>query len=261
MPEALYQPFPMLSGRRAQLWRHHPQYRRPRHFHAEPELNLVLRGAAVLSVGNQTIPAARGDLLCFAPGQDHALLEASEDLELLVMAVQPELMQRAVPLGTRTQEGAMHLDETQLERLESSLSGLDTVSEASVVETTLADFFALVRRTLPIKHVVSTRALACIADNPSWSNNALARHLNTAPGVLSRKFHQDFGVPFVSYRARQRLMQFIEHVDRGDGLLRAALRAEFGSYAQCYRVFERTLGCSPQAYFQGARHLIDSACL
>jgi hypothetical protein len=43
---SLYQPFPMQPGHRAQAWRHQPAFLRPRHFHEEPELNLVTRGTA-----------------------------------------------------------------------------------------------------------------------------------------------------------------------------------------------------------------------
>jgi AraC-like DNA-binding protein len=32
-------------------------------------------------------------------------------------------------------------------------------------------------------------------------------------------------------------------------LLDACLRAGFGSYAQCHRVFRHSLGCSPRSYF------------
>ena len=48
-------------------------------------------------------------------------------------------------------------------------------------------------------------------------------------------------------------MRFIDLVDRGSPFTRAALEADFGSYAQCHRIFRRTLRCSPQAYFAGAR--------
>ncbi len=91
---ALFQPFPMLPRRAAQCWRHQPAYRRPRHFHEEPELNLVLKGRARLGVGDGSIELRAGELLLFEPGQDHELLEASPDLDLVVMALRPELAVR-----------------------------------------------------------------------------------------------------------------------------------------------------------------------
>jgi AraC-like DNA-binding protein len=58
------------------------------------------------------------------------------------------------------------------------------------------------------------------------------------------------GVTLGAYRTRLRLLKFVEAVDAGaDSLLSAALEAGFGSYSQCHRVFHRTLGCAPRAFF------------
>jgi mannose-6-phosphate isomerase-like protein (cupin superfamily) len=80
----------MLPGRRAQVWRHDPAFRRPRHFHEEPEINLVVRGRATLGVGDRVVSVGAGDLLLFLPGQDHVLLGSGQDLELFVVALHPE---------------------------------------------------------------------------------------------------------------------------------------------------------------------------
>jgi quercetin dioxygenase-like cupin family protein len=92
---ALFQPFPMLAGRRSQVWRHQPAYRRPRHFHDEPELNLVIAGRGVVGVGDHTLAVAAGESLLFQPGQDHVLLDSSEDFDLFVLAMSPELAERS----------------------------------------------------------------------------------------------------------------------------------------------------------------------
>ena len=92
MGSSLYQPFPMVTPQvRAQVWRHAPQFRRPRHFHDEPEINLVVAGSGRFGVGDTTFTAQAGDLLWFTPGQDHVLLEASDDFDLFVVALTPEL--------------------------------------------------------------------------------------------------------------------------------------------------------------------------
>ena len=91
VPAALFQPFPMLPGRAAQVWRHQPEYRRPRHFHEETEVNAVVRGSALVGIGDRTLELGPGELVMFEPGQDHVLLEASDDLELFVFALRPEL--------------------------------------------------------------------------------------------------------------------------------------------------------------------------
>jgi AraC-like DNA-binding protein len=54
-------------------------------------------------------------------------------------------------------------------------------------------------------------------------------------------------------------MRFVHLVDHGATMSAAALDADFGSYAQCHRAFQRALGCSPRDYFRGARSKLDEA--
>jgi AraC-like DNA-binding protein len=54
-------------------------------------------------------------------------------------------------------------------------------------------------------------------------------------------------------------MHFVRLVDEGASLSSAALEAEFGSYAQFHRAFQRALGCSPRDYFRGARCAVEAA--
>ena len=82
----------MIAGRRAQAWRHQAAFWRPRHFHEEPELNLITCGSAVFGIGDARVTAQRGDVLLFHPGQDHVLLSASADLGLFAVALQPSVL-------------------------------------------------------------------------------------------------------------------------------------------------------------------------
>ena len=94
--DALYQPFPLPTRARGHVWRHKPATRRPRHFHAEPELNLVTAGTARFGMGDLAIDVGPGDLLWWPPGQDHVLLDASVDFDLFVVGVTPELSDRVL---------------------------------------------------------------------------------------------------------------------------------------------------------------------
>src|SRR3954462_7260366 len=129
MAEALYQPFPIPGTARGHVWHHVPATRRPRHFHAEPELNLIAAGQAVFGVGEATISVSEGDLLWWPPGQDHVLHDASPDLDLYVIGVTPSFSERVLagpPLGAAS-AGATHL---RLDR--DTLRGLQTACAAQM---------------------------------------------------------------------------------------------------------------------------------
>src|SRR5690606_14723991 len=89
---ALHQPF-LPHGASAFVWKHAPSMggRRPRHFHAEPELNIVLSGSAVFGIGERRVELSAGELIVFPPGQDHVLLGCSADLYLFAAGMVPEL--------------------------------------------------------------------------------------------------------------------------------------------------------------------------
>lgn len=256
---ALFQPFPMLAGHRAQAWQHQPEYRRPRHFHAEAELNLIVRGRGVVGLGARAVHVGRGDLLLFHPGQDHVLLEASPDFDLWVLALRPELAARA---RISRAVGSAHqctLDPRELDATAAEFAALRELRDAETHELRLAAFF---ERSVPrfvSHHALSRRALDQMRADATLSGAALAKRLKTGPSSVSRRFHLDLSVPLAEYRARIRLIEFVQAVDAGNRYIRAALQAGFGSYAQCHRVFRRTLGCAPSAYFAGQRHTLGEA--
>ncbi len=255
--ESLYQPFPMLPGRRAQSWRHQPSYRRPRHFHAEPELNVVFRGHAVMGLGDHVERLDQGDVMLFHPGQDHVLLDASADLELFVVALQPDLVANAGASLARVANRACRLPESALAPLYASLVGLGEVADPHAVELQLVAIFAEVQARSSTNHVLCRRALQEVNADPELCARELARRLGVVPSVLSRQFHGEMSLTLVSYRSRQRAMAFIRLVDSGKPLTRAATEAGFGSYAQCHRVISKVLSCAPQRYFATERRRID----
>jgi AraC-like DNA-binding protein/mannose-6-phosphate isomerase-like protein (cupin superfamily) len=256
---ALFQQFPMMPGRAAQVWRHQPAYRRPRHFHAEPELNLVVKGAATIGVGDRELLLGAGEALLFEPGQDHVLLEASPDLELFVMALRPALSARVQRERSYSFSGKIALTSHEVRALGERAACLENVRDPLAVECALADVFATLSSHPRTSHVTSRRAVGQLRATPALSGAELARRLRAHPSRISREFHDDLGLTLVEYRARLRLMRFVSLVDSGRALGHAAIDADFGSYAQCHRVFQRALGCSPRAYFAGARTQVEAA--
>jgi len=257
---ALYQSFlPLGDEERTHVWKFSWQYggRRPRHFHAEPELNLIVAGSAKFGVGQEVISASAGDLLGFAPGQDHVLLETSPDLYLFAIGIQPKLSEsilrkdRAIamtPLHARlgnsdfealTRRAELIVDRSGIDEL-----GAELWEHANWVRSQDTN-----RRRAPM-HVLTRRVLALMMDDSRLSRDDLARHVRAAPSAISRYFHHDLGLPLVQYRMRLRLMHYIQLVDgRMANLTTAAKLAGFGSYSQCHRVFQSELGSSPRQFF------------
>lgn len=257
MRSPLYQPFPMLHGRRAQIWRYLPAYRRPRHFHDEPELNLVMAGTGTFGTGRDTIRVAAGDMLCWPPGRDHELLEASPDFDLFVVAMTPELCSRALcersalalagPVRTR-------LPAPALGRLQALCAPPSLTSEASVAESHVAELWLHandLRLKTQRRASLTERVLKSLLEQPELGRGERARLLGAPPSELSRHFHRDFGLTLNAYRTRLRLLHFIQLADgRDHTLLRAALEAGFGSYSQCHRAFHVAFGCTPSKFFE-----------
>jgi AraC-like DNA-binding protein len=257
MPAALFQPFPMLPARRAQVWRHQPEFRRPRHFHREPELNFVVKGSATLGIGSRVQRATAGDVVVFEPGQDHELLDASDDLQLFALALTPALWERRRGLGAGL-GAAGELSESAVADATEALGAVADLSDAAVVEARLSELFSLLRAAARLSSSsVSRRAAEQALAQPGASCSALANQLGTHPSNLSRVVTRELGVPLVELRSRLKLSEFIRLVDAGHSFTQAALRADFGSYAQCHRVFRRLTGCQPRAYFAGARQHVD----
>jgi AraC-like DNA-binding protein len=252
----MYQPFPMLPGRRAQIWRYSPEYRRPRHFHPEPELNLVVSGTAIFGTGSALIGAAAGDLLHWPPGCDHELIEASPDFDLFVFALTPDLCDRV--LGRRAAIALagplqIRLPESTAAALHSRLAAPAITVECHVGEEYVAGIWLDAhdsRMTAKPRSTLGRRVLRSLLQQPELDRGERARLVHAHPSELSRSFHRELGLTLGSYRTRLRLLRFVELVDTGRStLLAAALEAGFGSYSQCHRAFSMTFGCTPRAFF------------
>jgi AraC-like DNA-binding protein len=255
----LYQPFPIAGAARGQIWRHQPSTRRPRHFHAEPELNLVTSGRGAFGFGAQVLEVAAGDLLGWTPGQDHELLSASEDFDLFVIGLLPAFSERVLgPDTAATHRGPVRLRLSSQQLAELAPDCLFPALHGDVVakERAVGELWRRAhgfRGVRPVGHTLTRRSLRFVNEQPEISRDEIARRLHGSPGEVSRHFHSDMGLPLSVYRARVRLLRFIRLVDGGSGFLHAALAAGFGSYSQCHRVFQATLGCAPRVFFTSHR--------
>lgn len=259
---ALYQEFLPDRSQRTFVWKYAQATggRRPRHFHSEPELNVVTRGTAKFGVGQRIIEARAGDLLAFPSGQDHVLLEASADLYLFAIGLGRTYA--AEVLGSGVEEAVVplcvRLEPSELETvIDKATAIVDRKDAAQLGAELWQRVHWLGRRSAPSgrrgTHVLTRRSLQLLARSPDLGLEALADSVRAHPSEISRHFHADFGMTLVRYRMRMRLLQLIDGVDAGQDLMSAASAAGFGSYSQCHRTFHSELGCAPRQFFSGVR--------
>ncbi|MEY2931611.1 MAG: hypothetical protein RL033_2360 [Pseudomonadota bacterium] len=241
---------------RGQIWRFSPQYRRPRHFHAEPELNIVCAGSGAFATGDRVVGVSAGDLVWWPAGIDHELVETSPDFDLFVVGLTPEFSERvlgrvgfgAVPGRTRRPPTAT------LERLRAACSVPAHELEPVVLEQRVAALWrdAHASDALgPGLHTLARRGALGVLADPELTRGELARSLRTHPSEVSRYFRQDHGLTLTEYRTRLRLLRFIRAADApGARLTAAAFSAGFGSYSQCHRAFRAAFACSPRQFFE-----------
>jgi AraC-like DNA-binding protein len=245
---------------RAFVWKYTPVNwgRRPRHFHREPEFNLITAGRAVFGVGDTLVTATKNDLLIFPPGQDHVIVDASPDLFLYAIGMDPAFSSEVLPEPDAL-AGPARLRLTDEDFTALVKHAADIVDRAGM-EDRCAELWSHAQWTTRRRdrflsrplHVLTRRTLALLAEDPRIGLEALAQRLRAPTSEISRAFHHDMGTTFIAYRTRSRLLRFIRAVDQGaTNLQQIAREAGFGSYSQCHRVFATTLGSSPRAFFHG----------
>jgi AraC-like DNA-binding protein/mannose-6-phosphate isomerase-like protein (cupin superfamily) len=253
---AIHQDFLPPGNHRAFVWKYSQPIggRRPRHFHAEPELNLVVCGTATFGIGDSVVTVSPGEVVAFPSAQDHVLLDSSPDLYLYALGLDATFSAQALD-----SEPSLPLHVQLAERelgpvLERAADLVDRPGADSLGAELWQRVHWLARRAVPRSahgpHVLTRRTLQLLRTAPELPLTALARNLRAHPTEISRHFHRDMGITLVRYRTRLKLLHFIHRVDSGQAeLMSAASHAGFGSYSQCHRAFRAELGCSPREFF------------
>jgi AraC-like DNA-binding protein len=234
--------------------------RRPRHFHAEPELNILVCGSAVFGIGESRVELSAGELIVFPAGQDHVLLDSSSDLYLFAAGMVPEL---SLDILGRTTNGCVVPTQARLspERFRAVVRHAEQAVDKIGGEAECSELWEHAHSALRSNgvssskpHVLTRRVLQVLSQAPELALGRLSAEMKSSESELSRHVHRDLGMTFVRYRTRLRLLNFIQQVDRGQrNWLHCAQDAGFGSYSQAHRAFRAELGCTPRAFFSQGR--------
>src|SRR5690606_18610899 len=99
--------------------------------------------------------------------------------------------------------------------------------------------------------VVRAKAVCEAAITEELNIARLAKEAGLSASRLAHLFAEQVGVTPLQYRNFVRVQHFIRTYNGDEGnLMRAALHAGFGSYAQCHRVFRQVCGASPADHFK-----------
>jgi len=272
------------STRDGAIWPFSRDYPKPRHFHSQLELLILLRGSAKVRVGRSFYAVHAGQLVWQLPGVEHAVDDVSADCELRIVHVEPDLcaqVWRELGLaggvekpvypgsgsftGWANELGALVGGRPVVELTRHDLDALTelcyvTCADGSVatehvpsrLRRALSTAWLATRREHDRRRALSLVELgSCLLfEEPGLERSALCHMLDVSEGHLSRCFQRELGISFLEQRARVRVARFVTSVTRDDSnYLEAALASGFGSYSQLHRVFTRVVQASPRSYF------------
>jgi AraC-like DNA-binding protein len=248
----------------------------PTHYHDALELKLVLWGNAVYDVGPCRTVLGPGSELWLAPGQEHTLVEVSDDLAMWVSSFREDPVRPA-----ERESGARVLDQVPgwgaCVLPPATLHQLSTLCSELVIRDEPRDFNPLSHRLLvgaldawlehgqtgrplPLTsggiHPAVVRAVALLrGPEGDMTLDQLARRCGLSAPRLSRLFKQQMGLSLVQYRSHYRVQHFITEFGRGDRqtMLEVALRVGFGSYPQFHRAFWQVTGYAPSEHLRRVR--------
>jgi AraC-like DNA-binding protein len=252
----------------------------PTHYHDELELKLVLCGRAMYEIGSCRIVLEPGSELWLAPGQDHTLIELSDDFAMWVASFRQDAVHHAEQdSGVRILDrpstwGACVLPPARLHQLSALCSELvfhEEPREANPASRRLLlhalatwqehDRARPAADELPSSrgcdvHPAVARATALLrGPGGDLTLEYLARRCWLSGPRLSRLFKQQMGLSLVQYRNHYRVQRFIAQFGYGERktMLEVALEVGFGSYPQFHRAFWQVTGYAPSEHLRRVR--------
>jgi methylphosphotriester-DNA--protein-cysteine methyltransferase len=234
-----------------------PGHRRPiHHSHGDVELNLIVRGAAIIAMDGHAYQLRPGALMWILPDKVHKLVRGPQ-LEMWVVMFREDLFDApwledlaAQPSRLTTAEELLSLDRLFSEVAQDSDE--PTTYNAGIRYVLMRSLRASQARpaaALKPVHPAVARAVKLLRENGSGESlTGLAKAAGVTPHYLSRLLSEQTGRSFVDWRNRVRLDRFFEGYRPGANLLAAALDAGFGSYSRFHHTFSELVGCTPKAW-------------
>ena len=234
-----------------------PGHRRPiHHSHGDVELNLIVRGTAIVAIDGHAYELKPGALIWILSDKVHKLVRGPQ-LEMWVVMFREELFEAAwlQDLGAQPSRLTTAEELVSLDRLFSEVaqdSDEPTTYNAGIRYVLTRALRASQSRpaaALRPVHPAVARAVKLLRDNGSGESlGELARAAGVTPHYLSRLLSEQTGRSFVDWRNRVRLDRFFEGYRPGANLLAAALDAGFGSYSRFHHTFSELVGCTPKEW-------------
>ena len=234
-----------------------PGHRRPiHHSHDNVELNLIVRGSAIVAIDGHAYELKPGALIWILPDKVHKLLRGPQ-LEMWVVMFRDELFEATWLANLAAQPSRLTTSEelVSLDRLFSEVaqdSDEPTTYNAGIRYVLMRALRASQARpaaALKPVHPAVARAVKLLRDNGSGESlSGLAKAAGVTPHYLSRLLSEQTGRSFVDWRNRVRLDRFFEGYRPGASLLATALDAGFGSYGRFHHTFSELVGCGPKEW-------------
>lgn len=249
-----------------QVWPHKPGAPiEAAHRHDELEINLITSGRAAYLIGERRFELRRHDLVWLFPGQDHLLLNQSEDYFMWILVFKPSLVRRVsnLPQNQTLREAdppgdyCRRLATVQASRLEELYQEIRAAADDSDrYNAGLAYALSLswaahhaganISPFSGIHPCVEQVARILRDDVHAPDLPGLAHRVGMSPSRLSRLFKAQTGVALADYRNRRRIEKACELLQNSRlSLQDIAEESGFGSYPQFHRIFKEKMGCSP----------------
>ena len=233
------------------------------HRHDLYEANLITTGRGAYLIEGRRVELLPGTLIWLRPNQAHQLLKVNHQFSMDIWLFEDSLMRRFLqenhPLfQAQTEEIQLtqlsHERSQWLSRLKSSL---DSDASPHLVNTVVSFAFLEFIREDVTPHCgdrkvsSSLKKALDLLHQKDHSLGSLSLQVDCHPTWLSRQFKNQLGISLTDYRQDLKLQKFIDlrRENPNRTLISVALDAGFGSYAQFHRVFKKSTGKVPRAFF------------